>query len=948
MAKPDGSVVINTKLNTDGFSDGLQNTKKQFGKLASSAKKIAGTITKVGAAAVTAFGAATVAITKQSISAYADYEQLVGGVETLFKNSADIVVANAENAFYSVGLSANEYMETVTSFSASLISSLGGDTEKAAIAADKALVSMADNANKMGSSLESVQTAFLGFSKQQYMLLDNLKLGYGGTKTEMERLLKDAEAFSGVKYDINNLADVYEAINQIQIKLGVAGTTAKEAEKTITGAANMTKAAWKNVLAAISGGGDLEKAINNFAYSVSKLFQNIVPVVEKSIRGLGTVIERIAPALVESVAAALIRSIPNLLRAVYKMVIGVAKGIYNGIVSLLTGATSEIEKQLNSTEGMSENINQAAEDTEKLKKETEGAANAAKKAVAGFDELNVLSSGSEKTEDIIDFTGDYSETAYLPVEIEIADVVENIPKNVLEKVKEKLQALAEPIEWVWFNVLKPLGDWVIKEAAPKSVGALSSAFEGLASTVGVIFDGIQKLWPYLQPVFQWIGDTVLVVLEDLKKIGDGIAEKWKENAPKIEKIFENIGTVIEKVWVIIGPILTLLRDSLSQIAVDTPINDLQYIIDLLYGLSEIIAGLHTLDIGKIFNGYGTITKAELERAANSMRTYANAVGIDTDTLDQKISGWAESIGEKLSDAWLSVKEIWGDVSAWFDTNVITPVKNAFEPIGQWFSDLWTGIETTFSDVFYNIGVIAGGCWEIIKIAWQEAGNWFDENIIQPISNFFSELWSGISTWAEESWGKIQEKLEPYVTWIDEKIVQPISEFFSGLWDGIKQSASDSAKETEEAFSGIGQFFKNIINKIIEALNSALSWVFGGINDILSGLKEFKIAGKTPFEGIKEINVPQIPYLAKGAVIPPNAPFMAVLGDQRHGTNIEAPLDTIKQALAEVLAMQTNAGGETVVNVKFEGDLAQLARILKPAIETETRRKGDSLATGGVF
>ena len=350
MAKSDGSVVIDTLLDTKGFNSGALSMKGQFAKVAldisSLATNMAASIAKVGAVAIVAFGAASTTIIKQSVEAYAEYEQLIGGVETLFKDSADKVSAAAENAFYTVGMSANEYMETVTSFSASLISSLGGDTEKAAIAADKALVSMADNANKMGSSLESVQTAFLGFSKQQYQLLDNLKLGYGGTKTEMERLLKDAEAFSGVKYDINNLADVYEAVNQIQIKLGIAGTTAKEAEKTIAGAANMTKAAWKNVLTAMSGGGDMNKAINNLVFSVTKLFENVTPIVEKAIVGLGDLVAKSAPAFVETVAAALIRATPGLVKAVYQMIIGVAKGIYNGIVSLLSGATTEIEKQL--------------------------------------------------------------------------------------------------------------------------------------------------------------------------------------------------------------------------------------------------------------------------------------------------------------------------------------------------------------------------------------------------------------------------------------------------------------------------------------------------------------------------------------------------------------------------------------------------------------------------
>ena len=337
----DGKVTIDTQLNNKGVESGLKIVTGKLGGLAK-------TVGKVSLAMVAAFGAAAVAITKQSVEAYADWEQLTGGVETLFGNAADKVKQYAEDAFYTAGMSANEYMETVTGVSASLISSLGGDTEKAADIANMAISDMADNANKMGTPLENVKAAYAGFAKQQYMLLDNLKLGYGGTKTEMERLLKDAEAFSGVKYDINNLGDVYSAIHAIQDKLKITGATAAEAEKTITGSANMTKAAWKNVLTAIAGGGDLDKAINNLVYSVSKYFDNIVPVVQRSLVGMGQLIEKIAPQLVQTVASALIAAIPSLLSAIYQMVIGLAKGIYQGIIALFNGGgvSTAITKQL--------------------------------------------------------------------------------------------------------------------------------------------------------------------------------------------------------------------------------------------------------------------------------------------------------------------------------------------------------------------------------------------------------------------------------------------------------------------------------------------------------------------------------------------------------------------------------------------------------------------------
>ena len=228
--KSDGAVVINTALDNKGIEKGLKGVSGALGGLkgmvanlalsivstvGNLVKTIISMVSGLVVSIVAALGVAVVSITKQSTDAYADYEQIAGGVETLLKGAASKVKSYAEDAFYTSSVSANEYMETVTGFSASLISSLAGDTEKAADIANMAMIDMADNANKMGTPIENIKTAYAGFAKQQYMLLDNLKLGYGGPKTEMQRLLKDAQAFSGIKYDINNLADVYSAIHAI-------------------------------------------------------------------------------------------------------------------------------------------------------------------------------------------------------------------------------------------------------------------------------------------------------------------------------------------------------------------------------------------------------------------------------------------------------------------------------------------------------------------------------------------------------------------------------------------------------------------------------------------------------------------------------------------------------------------------------------------------------------
>jgi len=216
----------------------------------------------------------------ESLQAGGALQQSLGGVETLFKDSAATVIANAEKAYKTAGMSANQYMESVTGFSASLLQGLAGDTEKAASVADMAMTDMSDNANKMGTSMEAIQNAYQGFAKQNYTMLDNLKLGYGGTKTEMERLLKDAQKITGVKYDISNLSDVYSAIHVIQGELGITGTTAKEAATTLSGSMASMKAAFSDVLANLSLGRDIGPSLTALGETVfTFLTGNLIPMV---------------------------------------------------------------------------------------------------------------------------------------------------------------------------------------------------------------------------------------------------------------------------------------------------------------------------------------------------------------------------------------------------------------------------------------------------------------------------------------------------------------------------------------------------------------------------------------------------------------------------------------------------------------------------------------------
>lgn len=305
------SGAIQGQLNPEASAAGESAGKGLGGKLVSVVKGIVAT-----AAIGKAIGA--------SLSAGADLQQSLGGIETLFKGSADKVKAYADEAYRTTGLSANSYMESVTSFSASLLQSLGGDTEKAADKANMAMVDMSDNANKMGTSMESIQNAYQGFAKQNYTMLDNLKLGYGGTKTEMKRLLADATKLTGVKYDINNLSDVYDAIHAVQEELDITGTTAKEAASTFSGSFDSMKAAFSNVLGKLALGQDIKPALEALAETTSTfLVGNFIPMVGNILKALpGAFVTFIKAAIpyMKSAFNELIESISNTVPVFGKMI----------------------------------------------------------------------------------------------------------------------------------------------------------------------------------------------------------------------------------------------------------------------------------------------------------------------------------------------------------------------------------------------------------------------------------------------------------------------------------------------------------------------------------------------------------------------------------------------------------------------------------------------------
>lgn len=334
-------LFVKISVDAGDVDKGFSETSSKAETLAGKLKGGLATAAKVGGAAIAAAGAAAVAITKQAVENYGEYEQLVGGVETLFKSSADTVMQYAANAYQTAGMSANEYMTTVTAFSASLLQSMGGDTEAAAEKANLAITDMSDNANKMGSSMESIQNAYSGFAKQNYTMLDNLKLGYGGTKEEMQRLLDDANALNAAQgnytnYTIDSYADIVDAIHTVQTEMGITGTTQLEASTTIQGSIAAMKAAYDNFITGLGDeNADMAELTTNLLGSTVTVAENLLPVVEKILENIGVVVQEKGPEMIEKFVGYAVEKLPQVIELGMKMVLAIVSGLANNLPQIV-------------------------------------------------------------------------------------------------------------------------------------------------------------------------------------------------------------------------------------------------------------------------------------------------------------------------------------------------------------------------------------------------------------------------------------------------------------------------------------------------------------------------------------------------------------------------------------------------------------------------------------
>lgn len=586
------TVTARLVIDKTAYENGLQDAEKEAsasgGRLSGIFGKIAGgvgTLFKAGAAGIAAGSAAVGVLTKQATGAYADYEQLTGGVKKLFGDASDAVMQYASEAYRTSGLSANKYMEQATSFSAALINSLGGDTQKAAEYADMAMRSMSDNANTFGTDMQAIQNAYQGFSKQNYTMLDNLKLGYGGTKTEMQRLVEDAEAlntgFKAQRDEAGNLtlafSDVVQAIELIQEKQNIAGTTAKEAATTIEGAFNMTKAAWENLVAGFANpDADMDKLMDNLIVAVvgdkqgEGLLNQLLPAVERALDGIGRFLEKAAPVISKYIPRLMKRILPSLIKAATSLVsslvsalpsivgtlieqvpfivtslrdavinsapmileggIQLANTILNGIITALpqmsAGASQLIESLYT---GLMENIPRLAE----------SAIGIIQSLGSGLAENIPLL--AEKALPLIEgFTGMLRENAGL-----IIDAGLNLLLNLAQGIANAIPTLVEYIPQIVINIAG-----IINDNAPKiletGINIIVTLGKGLIAAIPKIKENIPKIIQAIVAVWQafnWVGlgkNVINFIVNGIKSLQANLPTLLKNIGEKGLNLFKSI------------------------------------------------------------------------------------------------------------------------------------------------------------------------------------------------------------------------------------------------------------------------------------------------------------------------------------------------------------------------------------------------------------------------
>lgn len=830
------------------------------GNLAVKAGKAIGVGLAAGAAA---FGAVSVAAVKN----YAEYEQLTGGVQTLFgtggknleeyarsvgksvedaseefnklQSAQDAVMEHSRNSFKETGLSANDYMETITGFSASLVQSLGGDTQKAAEVGHRAVVDMSDNANKMGTSIDLIQNAYQGFAKQNYTMLDNLKLGFGGTKEEMQRLLKEAEKISGIHYNIDSFADIVEAIHVMQESMGIAGTTMEEAERTISGSIGMLKASWTDLLTGMADSDqNIAKLVNNVTYSFGRVLDNIIPRIQEAlprvIEGLTQVLLQLSaylPSLLQTILPALIDGATQLLGALFSVLPMIFNILFNTIlpeisdnfIAFLDKIFSQVPPEFSGLQIAYENIKQIILEVASMVGEffssfsgaddSKGKVDGLKDAIKGVSDFLADATGGVKDfvtwfkqggtsvdvfkSAIVGATGAW--TAYKVVTSVIKGV--EAARNVVLGVSNGLM-IARAVKTGALTA----AEGAHAAATVAGTGAMAAfnavmainPFTILIVAIGAVVAGLiwffsqtetgKKMWSEFT---QWLGET-------WQSLVDGAGQIWQGLVDFFSNLWTSIKDTVSSAWEGVKSALTTAWNSIVSTAQGIW-NGLVAFFNVLWGSIAIIFQVAWLAIytplRTAWEVFWAFTQGFWQGLAyffsdlwEGIKSVATSVW---DAISSALTAVWNTIVAFAMSVWqgfvLTLTTIWNGILA-----VATPIFNA---LSTFFSTLWNGIVT-----------VAMTIWSILVTGltnmWNSAVT-VATTVWTALSTFFSSLWSGISSTASSVWSSI-------------------SSFLSGVWNGISSTASS-------VFNGI----KNIVSNAFNSIRGVASSVWNGVKSTIS-------------------------------------------------------------------------------------------------------------------
>ena len=780
-----------------------------------------------------------------ALSEGAALQQSLGGIDTLFKASAEKVKGFANEAYKTTGLSANAYMENVTGFSASLLQSLGGDTDKAADIANMAMIDMSDNANKMGTSMDSIQVAYQGFAKQNYTMLDNLKLGYGGTKQEMQRLLADAEKLTGVKYDINNLSDVYQAIHAIQENLDITGTTAKEAASTFTGSFQAMKAAAQNVLGKLALGENILPSLQALAETTSTfLFNNFFPMVGNIMSGLGVVLSE----GISTIATKLFGE--DFGNAVFTQLSRVS-GIFQTFFDMIFGSLSredniDILEALGFSEGAATQIVNIAENIRETFINI-GSAIGDILGIAGefVSELLGIESG-EQGVNLLGTAFELLSSALKGVSSFIKEITNFFRENqaAADLLKTAIVALGVGIPVVEFaTFIASLG------GIPGIFAIIQTAITGFAASATAAISAI--------PIVGWIAAAVAALAWFFTQTETGkallqdfmswLSNLWESIAPGLTEVWNNMVTAATTAWnamvEFVTPIIQAVVDFIKSIWNDfyqffdenqaliqqvfqTYWGAIQSYIQTIMSVIQVIIETYMNAFGPFieatWNNICTIVITAWELIKNSIQTVIDVIQGIIKAVMQIITGdW--------SGAWETIKGV-GD-TIW--NGIVTNAQIIFNGFAQILSNTWNTISSVASSAWESLKSLVLGLIDGIVNGAQNAWNLMSSGVsalVSSVTGFFNQLWNidlygagqailqGFLNGLRSMWSSVTNFVGGIASWIrnhkgpieyDRKLLIPAGNAImqgldSGLRDrfkDVKKTVNGVAGEISDVFSG---------------------------------------------------------------------------------------------------------------------------------------------------